>query len=161
MPDANYPRHIPRKFEAEPFSLHKSLQELDGKDWGEPNYPSFLVTECHRLCRVPLRDFTPENLRMLIGQQIGLEYLVPLALEELSRDPWVSGDFYEGDLLQQVLRLPDTFWQAHPDWQAAFSIVVGEAVHRAQLAVSEDTGQYDKEIVAMLLKWPTPRPLLE
>ena len=61
----------------------KSLQQLDGEDWGEPTFDSHLVTECHRLHRVLLRDFTVEDLRITIGQQIGLDYLIPLALERL------------------------------------------------------------------------------
>ena len=61
------------------FDRSKSLEELEGHDWDEPTYDSGLVTECHRLHRVPLCDFTVENLRITIGQIIGLEYLVPLA----------------------------------------------------------------------------------
>ena len=85
--------------------LDKTLQELDGEDWGEPTYPSHLVNECHRLRTVPLKDFRVEDLRRLIGQKFSLEYLVPLALERLEADPWIDGD-YEGDLLNSVLSLP-------------------------------------------------------
>jgi hypothetical protein len=37
-----------------PFDRNKSLQQLEGEDWGEPTYDSHLVTGCHRLHRVPL-----------------------------------------------------------------------------------------------------------
>ena len=84
------------------FDRSKSLQHLEGQDWGEPTYDSHLVTECHRLRRIPLRDFTAENLRIMIGQQIGLPYLIPLALEMLRGDPFTAGDLYEGDLLAAV-----------------------------------------------------------
>src|SRR5262245_2989891 len=97
------------------FDRRKSLQQLDGQDWGEPNFPTHLVRECHRLRRVALRDFTPENLRIMIGQNIGLPYLVPLALELLRLDPFTEGDFYKGDLLQSVLRVEASFWQRRPD----------------------------------------------
>jgi hypothetical protein len=96
------------------FNSDKSLQELEGKDWGEPTYDSHLVVECHRLRRVPLREFTAENLRIMIGQQIGLLWLVPLALGLLERDPFAEGDFYKGDLLAAVLRVDASFWQNHP-----------------------------------------------
>lgn len=36
---------------------NKTLQELEGLDWGEPNYGSHLVTEAHRLWRIPLKQF--------------------------------------------------------------------------------------------------------
>ena len=97
------------------FDRTKSLQQLEGQDWGEPTYDSHLVTECHRLRRVPLREFTAEHLRMMIGQQISLVYLVPLALEFLSTDPFTAGDCYEGDLLAAVLRAEPAFWREHPD----------------------------------------------
>lgn len=97
------------------FDRNKSLQDLDGEDWGEPTYDSHLVTECHRLRRIPLREFTAENLRILIGQQIGSLYLVPIALELLRVDPFTEGDFYGGDLLAAVLRTEAAFWQEHVD----------------------------------------------
>src|SRR5260370_41189859 len=73
----------------------KSLQELEGQDWGEGNYfPSHLVRTTHALRRKPLRDFTIEDLRIMIGQHIGLNYLVPLAVEQLQHDPLATCDFY-------------------------------------------------------------------
>jgi len=68
----------------------KTLQELEGHDWGEPNFPSHLVITCHTLRRKPLRDFTVEDLRIMIGQNIGLNYLIPLAIEHLGSSPRVS-----------------------------------------------------------------------
>lgn len=85
-------------------------------DWGEPNCESSLVIRCHHLRRMPLRDFTVEDLRLMIGQHIGLDYLLPLALAHLEHDPWVSGDYYEGDLMESVRRLPSGFWEKHPEW---------------------------------------------
>jgi hypothetical protein len=96
------------------FDRNKSLQQLDGQDWGEPTYDSGLVIECHRLRRVPLREFTAEHLRVMIGQQIGLPYLVPVALELLRTDPFTAGDCYNGDLLAAVLRAEAAFWRKHP-----------------------------------------------
>jgi hypothetical protein len=94
---------------------NKSLQQLDGEDWGQPTFDSGLVKECHRLHRVPLRNFTVENLRMMIGQDIGLEYLIPLALERLSADPFAEGDCYPCDLLVNTLGADAGFWQGHPE----------------------------------------------
>lgn len=99
------------------FDRNKSLQELEGQDWGEPNWDSHLVTECHRLHRVPLREFTVGDLRMMIGQSLGLEYLVPLALEQLHDNPLAEGDCYGGDLLANVLQLGGKFWKEHPAWR--------------------------------------------
>ena len=96
---------------------NKSLQDIDGEDWGEPTYDSHLVKECHRLRRVPLCQFGVEDLRIMIGQHIGMEHLMPLALEYLRADPLAEGAYYSGDLLAAVLRAGKKFWQQHVDWQ--------------------------------------------
>ena len=110
------------------IDARKSLQELEGRDWGEPDYPSHLVSECHRLRRVPLADLTREDLRLLIGQEIGLGYLVPLALAHLAADPFAAGDFYAGDLLCAVVGAPDTFWAQHPDLRRQTADIAATAV---------------------------------
>jgi hypothetical protein len=97
------------------FDRSKSLQQLEGEDWGEPTFDSHLVKECFRLHRVPLRDFTVKDLRIMLGQHFGMEYLIPLALEQLRVDPLVKGAYYRGDLLAGVLRAGSRFWQQHSD----------------------------------------------
>jgi CDI immunity proteins len=97
------------------FDRTKTLQELEGQDWGDPTFESSLVTTCHRLRRKRLDDFNVEDLRIMIGQKIGLPFLVPIALERLAVDPFVEGDFYPGDLLAMVLQVDDAYWISHPD----------------------------------------------
>lgn len=109
------------------FDRSKSLQQLDGEDWGDPAYGSHLVTECHRLRRVPVRDFDAEALRILFGQNIGLRFLIPLALDMLRVEPFVAGDCYEGDLLAAVLRADSRFWLAAPELRALASQVAEHA----------------------------------
>jgi CDI immunity proteins len=99
-----------------PSVLDKSLEELEQADWGEPTYDSYLLTTIHRLRRVPLRQLSVEDLRIMIGQNIGLQYLVPLVLQHLRHDPLAQGDFYPGDLLKMVLDADAEFWQHHPEW---------------------------------------------
>jgi hypothetical protein len=127
-----------------------TLQELDGEDWGEPTYPSTLVTECHRLRRVPLREFTPTDLRRLIGQKLSLEYLIPLALERLSENPWL-GDYYEGDLLHAMLELSDVYWQTHPELKHEMDRIVTIVLQQFEQAM--DDSIFDFGTVDLLRKW--------
>ena len=46
---------------------------------------------------------------------MGLEFLIPLALEILTENPLIEGDMYKGDLLANVADVPDQFWMRHPD----------------------------------------------
>ncbi len=105
---------------------NKTLQELEGQDWGDPTFPSHLVTTCHALRRKLLRDFTVEDIRIMIGQNIGLTYLIPLAIEQLRRDPLVAGGYYEGDLLVAVLRAEVGFWQGQPHLRRAVQQIVDQ-----------------------------------
>ncbi len=65
-----------------------------------------------------------EDLRIMIGQGIGLPWLVPLAIERLQADPLVEGDYYPGDLLGSVLGIEPRFWRDHPELRAAVESIV-------------------------------------
>jgi len=114
---------------------NSSIEELEGERWPEPDFDSHLVRECNRLRRLQLRLFTVENLRIMLGQDIGSRYLVPLALGHLEADPFVAGDFYPGDLLCAVLSLPREFWSANPELRRRVAAVAGRAV---DVAIAND-----------------------
>lgn len=96
------------------FDRNKSLQELEGQDLGEPNFESHLVISCHELRRKAIGLFEVEDLRIMIEQEIGLCYLIPLALEALEDNIFAEGDLYVGALLHTVLRVDKNFWSTNP-----------------------------------------------
>ena len=106
---------------------NSSIEELEGDRWSEPELDSHLVLECHRLRKLQLRLFTVENLRIMLGQDIGSRYLVPIALEHLEAEPFAEGDFYPGDLLCSVLSLPPAFWSDNPELRARVAAVAARA----------------------------------
>ncbi len=91
----------------------KCLEELEGRKLERPEYDSNLIKECVRLWSVPISELSIENLRMLIGQNLGLKYLVPVALDILSENPFVAGNMYKGDLLVNLVKIPDDFWRSN------------------------------------------------
>ena len=97
------------------FDRNKSLEELEGIKLESPDFGSSLVQRAHQLYRQPLVAFTVEDLRLMIGQDIGLEFLVPLAIEVLEDNPLAGGDYHFGDLLLAVLRVKKDFWSVHQD----------------------------------------------
>ena len=87
------------------IDLNQTLLEIERDRWSDPaEIWTPLTQRIHDLARMPLREFTVEDLRLLIGQQRALDILLPLALEELEKDPFAEGDMYVGDLLVTVLR---------------------------------------------------------
>ncbi|MEP4077926.1 contact-dependent growth inhibition system immunity protein [Haloferula sp.] len=97
--------------------LAKNLEQLEGVNWGEPDRETDtnLVIKCHDLRRRPIEAMTDEDLRVLIGQSIGLDYLIPVALRRLEADPFSSGDLYPGALLVAVLAASKDWWLTNPE----------------------------------------------
>jgi hypothetical protein len=98
-----------------PTDPRRSLDDLEPPGWGDPPPGSTrLVAVVHRLRRKAVGELTVEDLRVLIGQRVSLDRLVPLAIERLREDPFAGGDMYEGDLLAAVLCTETGFWRRNP-----------------------------------------------
>src|SRR5690349_12082144 len=91
--------------------IEESLEQIEGDRWGgPPAAATALVSAVHALRRTPVAELRVGDLRLLIGQRVGLPVLVPVALQALRSDPLVEGDYYPGDLLAAVLRIEPSFW---------------------------------------------------
>ncbi|MEV0304291.1 contact-dependent growth inhibition system immunity protein [Streptomyces prasinus] len=94
-----------------PLNRDRSLEELERDRWPAPSADATrLVATAHTLRRRPIGELTVEDMRLLIGQDIGLPHLLPLALEVLRDNPMAEGDMYEGDLLSAVLTRNPAVW---------------------------------------------------
>ena len=122
--------------------MNSSLEELQNCVWKKPEYNSALITNCHRLRKIPLKDLSIENIRMLVGQKIGLKYLVPLALESLENNYFCSGDFYNGDLLYAVLGIESDYWDKN--------YILFQRLSAIMFDLEEDYKTYSEKI---LPKW--------
>ena len=94
---------------------NKTLESLEKRVWPElskMDKQDWLIVECNALRKKPIKDFTIENLRQMIEQDIGLEFLIPFAIEELEMDIIARGECYEGDLLNNVLKSDEEFWKS-------------------------------------------------
>ncbi len=99
------------------MNLNKSLNELEGKIFSErPEFGSYVVQKTYELLDKKLKDYTPADLRLMIGQNFGLKYLIPMAIELLKKNPLIEATFYEGDLLTTILNVDKTFWKENPEY---------------------------------------------
>jgi hypothetical protein len=112
-----------------------TIQQIDGVDRGDPPPDSsFLVRRCTELRRKPLDRFTVEDLRIMLGQQEAVPILLPLAVDMLTDNPLAEGDFYPGDLLLTVLRLPASTWVNLQDERQRLTATVADVdLDRADL----------------------------
>jgi contact-dependent growth inhibition (CDI) system CdiI-like immunity protein len=93
------------------------------------------ATQTHQLRSKPVEDFTVEDMRIMIGRQLSLRNLVPIAIEVLQENPLAEGHCYPGDLLQAVLEVDRQYWRSNREqWEAVSEIV--ESVAFAQMKLS-------------------------
>ncbi|MFJ9695401.1 contact-dependent growth inhibition system immunity protein [Kitasatospora sp. NPDC101183] len=105
----------------------RSLEELEHDRWPAPSgNGTRLMATAHLLRRKPIGELNVEDLRLLIGQDVGLPYLLPLALEVLRNDPMAEGDMYEGDLLAAVLSRSPESWHDSPELRRELRLIVSE-----------------------------------
>lgn len=87
-----------------------SLEKLENRVLVEPSISSYTASGCYKAWQKPLNVLTAEEIRLLIGQKMGLVHLIPIALDILKKDPLTEVTFYEGDLLTELLRLDISDW---------------------------------------------------
>ncbi|MEK6482619.1 contact-dependent growth inhibition system immunity protein [Catalinimonas sp. 4WD22] len=93
----------------------KSIEELENDYWKDlKEFPTGLVKRCYEYRKIPLRQLTTEQIRTLISQQIGLKFLIGMAMEKLGQNVLEEGDLYKGDLLETVSKVPSELWDKHP-----------------------------------------------
>lgn len=90
----------------------RTINQITGKASTEPtNESSYLVRRVEQLQDIPISEFEVEDYRILINQGIALKYIVPSAIDILSKNLFAEGDYYEGDLLKSVLTIDESFWR--------------------------------------------------
>ncbi|VVJ23876.1 Uncharacterised protein [Amycolatopsis camponoti] len=103
-----------------------SLEQIEDRHWGNPPADATrLIRTVYELRHKPIGSLDVEDLRVLLLQQESLDVLVPIALTHLEQNPLAEGDFYPGDLLTAVLKIPQAYWQQHPDQRSRASAVTG------------------------------------
>ncbi len=101
----------------------KSLDSLEKTNWPVDDTTN-LIKRVTSLRKIPLNQFTTEDLRLMIGQDVSLDYLIPLALERLEEYTFIEGDFYEGDLLVQVSKIDEAFWSRNQHLKKKFDDIL-------------------------------------
>ena len=94
---------------------HRSIEQLENDYWKEVSFPSGLVEKCFNYRKIPVAQLTVEQLRLLIGQRIGLRYVIPQAVCHLQTNVLAEGDYYPGDLLNSLLELSEDDWKLNPN----------------------------------------------
>lgn len=82
------------------------------------------MATAHALRSRPIGTLTVEDLRLLIGQDIGLPVLLPLAVEVLRDNPLAEGHMYEGDLLRAVVTRNPEVWGGSAELRHELRVII-------------------------------------
>lgn len=73
----------------------------------------------------------------MIGQDIGLDYLIPLALETLEDNILSEGDFYPGDLFNAVLRVNKDFWTSNQAYKNDLELIIEKNIKELERKLNQ------------------------
>ena len=73
-------------------------------------FNSTLVLKIEKILDKKISDLTESDIRLLVNQSFGLQYIVPMAIDLLEKDLFIECDYYEGDLLLNLLNIDNTYW---------------------------------------------------
>jgi hypothetical protein len=93
-----------------------------------------------RIRNVPLLAFGIEDLCRSLRQVLYPQYVVPVALEALERDP-LAGEMYEGELALAFRSLPDGFWREHKQVGTRWLASIAGAMQRFSGDVKRDLAE--------------------
>ncbi len=94
--------------------MSKTLEQLENSYWNDKiDFPSNLVKNCHQYRKISISKLTIEQLRLLISQEIGIKFLLPISLNKLKENPLAEGNLYEGDLLECLSKINQNFWDGN------------------------------------------------
>lgn len=122
----------------------KSIESLEKVSYGEPKTaPTSLIETCLQLVKIPVGKLSIEDIRELLVQQIGPFFLVPLALEHLTENIFISGDLYDGDLLHSIVTLDKPFWRENKHlWHEVNNLIKDRrteiAAHKINMATFDN-----------------------
>lgn len=88
----------------------RSIEELEGFYPKDSAVDSYVIRTSLEAVKKPLSRLSNEEIRLLIGQKIGLKHLIPMAVETIYEEPLIEVGYFEGDLLLQLLRLSESDW---------------------------------------------------
>jgi hypothetical protein len=130
------------------MATHKSLEELENDYWKDIEFPSALVERCHAYRKIPVKELSTEQLRLLIGQNTGFRFLIPQAIALLKDNILAEGDLYPGDLLNALLHLSDGDWSGNKSEKDGFLQLLKSKMPDIEESGDKRLARKAKELVA-------------
>ena len=100
----------------------KSIEELENDFWPDrKEYPTGLIERCHIYRKIKLKDLQIHQIKTLLIQDIGSEYLMPIVLERMEKDITEEDDYDGSSFLQSIDSFSDQIFRRKPELRTATS----------------------------------------
>ncbi|MGN0608857.1 MAG: contact-dependent growth inhibition system immunity protein [Oscillospiraceae bacterium] len=126
----------------------KSIEELENDYWVDLDFDSYVVKKSQMARKKPISKLSDEEIRLLIGQKIGLHYLIPIALSIIEPNPLIEITFFEGDLLSQLFSLSLDDWKDNKEDLKQFQEIIIK-----NFSLIESCNEIPKEMIEKYLNY--------
>lgn len=89
------------------------------------------IQKIHAIRNKCLRDFTADEVRVCLVQDVGTVYLLPKALNLLESNPWIDTEHYDGDLLNACIDIAAECWDLVKDARERMRAILTTAKRQA------------------------------
>lgn len=113
------------------IDLRRNLLELDPGCFDDAETDDYVAMLARRLGAKPLRKFNATDLYAAIRHNVGLPWLVPLAIVRLEEEPFATAGSHPGDLLTAVMESDTRFWAERHDLWLEVVEILGRALTQA------------------------------
>lgn len=117
------------------FDLDKSLEQLENNFWPDAASDYTLVNKCAAYRKIPLNNLSIEQLRTLVSQNIGLEFIIPVSVEKLTTDILGGGEYYPGDLLNALISIDKSYWKTNKDLLSKLTAFINNNIDHIKDAI--------------------------
>lgn len=135
-------------------NYNKTIEELEKDYWISPaSFPTELVKKVYLLRKKYLPELDSNDLRILVSQNVGLKYIIPIAINKLENNIIEEAFYYPGDLLLALLESDDNYWLENKFEKEQFISVLKNS--KSAILQEIDDDEIDKDILESFDKFLT------
>lgn len=124
----------------------KSIEELENDYWKEPEFKSGLTMICYRARKKRINELNEDEICTLIRQNIGLKYLLPVAVKKFEEYMNNINDFYLSSLLDTLLNLDNNQWINNKEQKEKFIMNLYDSLSNLNEEYFEKSDNYLRNI---------------
>lgn len=126
-----------------------TIEQIENDYWPDYDFETSLIRKCHNLRKIEIDKLSTEDVRLLLGQNIGNKIIIPLALDILKINILAEGNYFQCDLLLNLLNSDTEFWKENKNTYNELVGLINKNIRKIQIL---DTTKEIKEEIFIAMK---------